>query len=271
MKRRNISKPKQTPKGKNIKGKKIKQPEKKPELIRLNKFMAMSGVGSRRQCDEYIKAGLVYVNGKKVTELGTKIRPTDEVIFKGKRLRGEPLVYIVMNKPKDTITTVKDEKGRKTVMDFLKDKVKERVFPVGRLDRNTTGVLILTNDGELAQKLTHPSSKVPKVYVATLHKEMSKTDLAKLAEGFELDDGFIYADTVFYFNDKRKDKVVIEIHSGRNRIVRRMLEHLGYEVKHLDRIEFAGITKKDLKRGQWRYLTNKEIGFLKMLAGQTKR
>ena len=252
-------------------GKGSKTKNKQQELIRLNKFIAHSGIASRREADELIKAGLITVNGKVVKELGTKIKPTDVVMYKGKRLKGEPNVYIVMNKPKDTITTRFDPQGRKTVLDILGDEVKERVYPVGRLDRNTTGVLILTNDGELAQRLIHPSTRVPKVYIATLNKDISKSDMEKLVEGFQLEDGFTYVDMVFYFNQKRKDKIVIEIHSGRNRIIRRMLEHLGYEVKALDRIEFAGITKKDLKRGQWRYLTDKEVGFLYMISGQKIR
>ena len=245
--------------------------KKEEKLIRLNKFIANSGVCSRRKADEYIKAGFITVNGKVVKELGTKVKPTDVVMFKGKRLKGEPLVYIVMNKPKDTITTAKDPQGRKTVLDLLDERVKVRVYPVGRLDRNTTGVLILTNDGDLTKKLTHPSAEVPKVYIATLDRPMPRTDLSKLIEGFDLEDGFINADEAFYFSDSKKNRIVLQIHSGRNRIVRRMFQHLGYEVKNLDRIEFAGITKRDLKRGEWRFLSNKEIGFLKMMAGRTKR
>ena len=176
-----------------------------------------------------------------------------------------------MNKPKDYITTTKDPEGRKIVTELFRDEIKERIFPVGRLDRNTTGVLLFTNDGELAQSLTHPSAEIPKIYAVTLDKDCTKNDMGRLVEGFELDDGPIFADTAYYFNDSRKDKVFLEIHSGRNRIVRRMFEYLGYKVKNLDRIEFAGITKKDLKRGQWRFLNNKEIGFLKMTAGKVKK
>jgi 23S rRNA pseudouridine2605 synthase len=242
--------------------------QKSDELIRLNKYIANSGVCSRRQADEYIKNGQITVNDEIVKDLGTKIKQTDVVKFKGNLLKGEKNVYIVMNKPKDYITTVKDPKHRKTVMDLLANQVKERVYPVGRLDRNTTGVLLLTNDGELTKKLTHPSGNVAKIYLVTTNKSVSKNDIIALVEGFELDDGFISADAAYYFSDKRKDKIVLEIHSGRNRIVRRMFEHLGYDVRNLDRIEFAGITKKDLKRGQWRYLSQKEIGFLKMLVGK---
>jgi 23S rRNA pseudouridine2605 synthase len=245
-----------------------KQPvQKTDEFIRLNKFIANSGVCSRRQADELITSGQIKVNGEVVRELGIKIKRNDKVEYKGKILKGEKNVYIVMNKPKDFITTIKDPKGRKTVMDLFGDAVKERIYPVGRLDRNTTGVLLFTNDGDLTKKLTHPEKKIPKVYLVTLNKQISKNDILKIAEGIELDDGFISADAIYYFSQQRKDKVVVEIHSGRNRIVRRIFEYLDYEVKNLDRIEFAGITKKDLKRGQWRYLAEKEVGFLKMIVG----
>lgn len=239
-----------------------------PELIRLNKFIANSGVCSRREADELIKNGLITVNGEIVNELGYKIKPTDVVVYKGKKLKGEKTVYVVMNKPKNYITTMKDPEGRHIVTELFKGEIKERIYPVGRLDRNTTGVLLFTNDGDLATKLMHPSAQIPKIYVATLDKNVSQADIKKLIEGFELEDGEIYADSAYYLNDSRRDKIIIEIHSGRNRIVRRMFEHLGYDVKNLDRIEFAGITKKDLKRGQWRFLNNKEIGFLKMTAGK---
>ncbi len=245
-----------------------KQPQKQvEEFIRLNKYIANSGVCSRRQADELIASGQIMVNGEIVRELGTKVKPTDKVEYKGKILKGEKNVYIVMNKPKDFITTIKDPKGRKTVMDLFKGQVKERIYPVGRLDRNTTGVLLFTNDGDLTKKLTHPEKRIPKVYLATLNKQLTKNDMIQIAEGIELDDGFINADAIYYFNEQRKDKVVIEIHSGRNRIVRRIFEYFDYEVKNLDRIEFAGVTKKDLKRGQWRFLSEKEVGFLKMLVG----
>lgn len=236
--------------------------------VRLNKYIADSGVCSRRQADEYIEKGLISVNGKVVTELGTKVSVSDEIKFRGKVLKGEKLVYLVMNKPRDYISTVKDTHGRPTVIDLFKDKIKERIYPVGRLDRNTTGVILFTNDGDLTTKLTHPKKNIKKIYVVTLDKSVTQNDMYALAEGFELEDGFINADAVYYFNDKEKNKVIVEMHSGRNRIVRRMFEHLEYKVKNLDRTEFAGLNKKDLKRGQWRYLETKEVGFLKMLAGK---
>ncbi len=238
------------------------------ELIRLNKFIAHSGIASRRKADELIQAGYITVNGKVITELGYKIRPTDDVRFKGKKLTGERPVYIVMNKPKDVITTAYDPQGRRTVIDLLGGKVKERVYPVGRLDRNTTGVLLLTNDGEITRKLTHPSSKVPKVYIATLNRPLKKRDLDRLVEGIDLEDGRIYADSAAYVDPDDRKKVGIEIHSGKYHIVRRMFAAMGYKVIKLDRIKFAFLDKKDLPRGQWRYLTPKEIGFLKMIAGQ---
>ena len=237
-------------------------------LIRLNKFIAHSGLASRRKADELIKAGYITVNGKKITELGYKIKPTDEVRFKGKKLTGERLIYIVMNKPKDVITTIYDPQGRRTVIDLLGGKIKERVYPVGRLDRNTTGVLLLTNDGELTTKLTHPSSKISKVYIATLNRALKKSDLDRLVDGVELEEGKIYADSVAYVDPKDKSKIGIEIHSGKYHIIRRMFEAIGYKVVKLDRIKFGFLDKKDLPRGQWRLLTQKEIGFLKMLAGQ---
>jgi len=244
--------------------------EKESNEIRLNRFIANSGLCSRRQADQYIQQGLITVNDVVVTELGTVIKKSDVVKYKGQILTGEKKVYILMNKPKDYITSSDDPEGRKIVLDLLKNEVKERVYPVGRLDRNTTGVLLLTNDGDLTTRLTHPSANIPKIYVATLDNEVIIDDLKKLVEGFELEDGYINADSVYYYANSQKDKVVVEIHSGRNRIVRRMFEHLGYRVKNLDRIEFAGIVKRDLKRGEWRYLSEKEIGWLKMAAGNVK-
>ncbi len=238
-------------------------------LIRLNKFIAHSGLASRRKADELIKAGFITVNGKKITELGYKIRPTDEVRFKGRKLTGERPVYIVMNKPKDVITTVYDPQGRRTVIDLLGGKIKERIYPVGRLDRNTTGVLLLTNDGEITRKLTHPSSKVPKVYIATLNRPFTKKDLQRLVDGVELEDGEeAFADAVTYVSPDDRTKIAVEIHSGKYHIVRRLLEAIGYKVVRLDRIKFSFLDKKDLPRGQWRFLTPKEIGYLKMIAGQ---
>lgn len=239
--------------------------------IRLNRYIASSGVCSRRQADVYIKNGHVSVNGKIVTDYGTKIKKGDVVKFKGRVLKGEKNVYIVMNKPKNYISSLSDPQGRATVIELFKGKVKERIYPVGRLDRNTTGTLLFTNDGDLTTKLTHPKRKITKVYVVTLDKMVTLNDMKMIANGIELEDGFINADAIYYFNNNNKEiknKVVIEIHSGKNRIVRRIFEHLEYDVKNLDRIEFAGINKKNLKRGQWRFLETKEIGYLKMLAGK---
>ncbi len=265
---------KSTPKRANKKAAKTTKTTKKTnsehtqELIRLNKFIAHSGIASRRKADELIKAGYITVNGQKITELGYKVRPTDDVRFKGKKLSGERPVYIVMNKPKDVITSVYDPHGRRTVIDLLGGKVKQRVYPVGRLDRNTTGVLLLTNDGEVTKALTHPSSKIPKVYIATLNRPLKKRDLQRLVEGIELEDGLAQADQAAFVDPGDHKKVGIEIHSGRNRIVRRMFAAMGYKVVKLDRIKFAFLDKKDIPRGQWRFLTPKEIGFLKMLVGQ---
>jgi 23S rRNA pseudouridine2605 synthase len=248
----------------------ISKKEDKTEILRLNKFISNSGVCSRRQADEIIKEGHIKVNGEVITDLGHKVKSTDTISYKGKILKGEKTVYIVMNKPKDYITSLSDPNERKTVMTLFYGKVHERIYPVGRLDRNTTGVLLFTNDGELTKKLTHPSSMVAKTYLVTVERPFTKNDMQMLAEGIELEDGPIAVDAIYYYTNKDKDKVVVEIHSGRNRIVRRIFEHLGYEIKTLDRIEFAGITKKDLLRGQWRFLEDKEIGFLKMKVGKMK-
>jgi 23S rRNA pseudouridine2605 synthase len=231
--------------------------------IRLNKFIANSGVCSRREADEYIVAGLVSVNGQIVTELGTKIQASDDVRFNGERLKGEEKVYIIMNKPKDFVTTMSDPNAEKTVMDLVTGKCAQRVYPVGRLDKATTGVLLLTNDGDLTEKLTHPSNKVKKIYHVFLDKNLSGTDFKQLIEGVELEDGPMYADTLSYI-DEDNSQVGLEIHSGRNRVVRRLFEALGYKVKKLDRVLFAGLTKKNLRRGQWRFLTEQEITSLKM-------
>ncbi len=233
------------------------------EGIRLNKFISNSGVCSRREADEYIVAGLVSVNGQIVTELGTKIQASDDVRFNGERLKGEEKVYIIMNKPKDFVTTMSDPNAEKTVMDLITGKCAQRVYPVGRLDKATTGVLLLTNDGDLTEKLTHPSNKVKKIYHVFLDKNVSGTDFKQLLEGVELEDGPMYADTLSYI-DGDNSQIGLEIHSGRNRVVRRMFEALGYKVKKLDRVLFAGLTKKNLRRGQWRFLTEQEITSLKM-------
>ncbi len=234
------------------------------EEVRLNKFISNSGICSRREADNFILAGVVTVNGYVVTELGTKINiNTDDVRFNGERIRGEKKVYIVMNKPKGFVTTTSDPHAEKTVMDLLKG-CKSRVFSVGRLDKNTTGVLMFTNDGEMAEKLTHPSYNKKKIYQVTLNNELSQEDFDKILGGVMLTDGEIAADELEYIDDSDHKKIGIEIHSGKNRIVRRIFESLGYEVKALDRVYFAGLTKKGLKKGQWRYLSEGEVNILKM-------
>lgn len=232
----------------------------------LNKFIAHCGVCGRREAAELVKEGKVTVNGDKVFEPGYKVSDTDKIIVKGKRVfLQKNSVYILLNKPKDFITTSSDPQGRKTVLDLIKGATTERVYPVGRLDRNTTGVLILTNDGELAQKLTHPSFEVKKIYEVTLDKPVAKADLDQIASGVTLEDGFVAADSVGYANTKDKHIVGIEIHSGKNRIVRRIFEHLGYDVKALDRVMFANLTKKNVERSKWRYLNEKEVRLLKFM------
>lgn len=234
------------------------------EPIRLNKFLANAGVCSRREADEFIQAGVVTVNGTVVTELGTKVMRTDEVKFHDQPVSLEKKVYVLLNKPKDYVTTSDDPQQRKTVMDLVKDVCPERIYPVGRLDRNTTGVLLLTNDGDLASKLTHPKFLKKKVYHVYLDKNVTAHDLQQIAEGIELEDGEIHADAIEYASDTDKSQVGIEIHSGKNRIVRRIFEHLGYRVVKLDRVQFAGLTKKNLRRGDWRFLTEKEVEMLRM-------
>lgn len=234
------------------------------EPIRLNKFLANAGICSRREADEYITAGVVSVNGEVVTELGTKIKRTDEVKFHDQPVSIERKVYVLLNKPKDCVTTSDDPQERKTVMDLVKGACKERIYPVGRLDRNTTGVLLLTNDGDLASKLTHPKFLKKKIYHVYCDKNVTKADLDKIVAGITLDDGEIHADAVSYASDTDKSQVGIEIHSGKNRIVRRIFESLGYRVVKLDRVYFAGLTKKGLRRGDWRYLTEKEVNILRM-------
>lgn len=233
-----------------------------PDDIRLNKYIANSGVCSRREADELIKQGLVSVNGTTMTELGYRVKKTDLVRYDGRKILPEPFVYIIMNKPKDFITSTDDDKGRKTVMDLLADKIPQRVYPIGRLDRNTTGVLLLTNDGEVAQALTHPSFQIKKIYHVVLDKKVSGTDLDKLVEGVALEDGQVHADAAAFVDSEDRRHVGIEIHSGKNRVVRRMFEHLGYEVEKLDRVSMGVFTKKDLPRGKWRFLKESEIGFL---------
>ena len=232
--------------------------------VRLNKFIANSGICSRREADEYIEAGLITVNGVVVTQLGIKINPDkDDIRFNGERLKGELKTYIIMNKPKDFVTTLSDPNAEKTVMDLIGDKCPQRVYPIGRLDKQTTGVLLFTNDGELTEKLTHPSNNQKKIYHVFLDKNLSTTDFNAILDGIELEDGPIHADALSYV-DGEKDQLGLEIHSGRNRVVRRIFEHLGYKVKKLDRVYFAGLTKKNLKRGQWRFLTEQEVSMLQM-------
>ena len=234
------------------------------EPIRLNKYLANAGVCSRREADEYIQAGAVLVNGTVVTELGTKVLRSDEVKFRDQPVTMEKKVYVLLNKPKDYVTTSDDPQQRKTVMDLVKNACEERIYPVGRLDRNTTGVLLLTNDGNLASKLTHPKFLKKKVYHVYLDKPVTATDLQKIAEGIELEDGEVHADAIEYASPTDEKQVGIEIHSGKNRIVRRIFESLGYRVVKLDRVQFAGLTKKNLRRGDWRFLTQKEVEMLRM-------
>ncbi|OJV22975.1 MAG: hypothetical protein BGO30_00935 [Bacteroidetes bacterium 41-46] len=232
-------------------------------LVRLNKFIANSGICSRREADEYIEAGLVTVNGEIITQLGVRVNPSDDIRFNGERLKGEEKVYIVMNKPKDFVTTLSDPNAEKTVMELISGKCPQRVYPVGRLDKQTTGVLLLTNDGELADKLTHPSNNRKKIYHVVLDKNLSKPHFDEILKGIILEDGEIHADSLSYV-DEDNSQVGLEIHSGRNRVVRRIFEHLGYKVKRLDRVYFAGLTKKNLRRGQWRFLNETEVAMLKM-------
>lgn len=232
--------------------------------VRLNKFLADAGVASRREADNLIKTGLVEINGEVVTQMGYKVLPDDEVKFNGSLLTPEKKVYLVLNKPRGFITTVSDPKARKTVMELIANAGNERIYPVGRLDRQTTGVLLFTNDGDMAKKLTHPSHGARKIYDVTLDKKLTQTDYHKIEDGLELEDGPIKVDEISFVEGKSKNHVGVILHSGRNRIVRRIFEHLGYTVTKLDRVWFAGITKKGLSRGQWRKLSPKEISFLKM-------
>ena len=232
--------------------------------IRLNKFLSNAGVCSRRDADKYITAGVVTVNGETVTELGSKIKRSDVVRFNNETVSIEKKVYVLLNKPKDYVTTSDDPQNRKTVMDLVRNACRERIYPVGRLDRNTTGVLLLTNDGELASKLTHPKYKKKKIYHAFLDHNVNAADMQQIANGIMLDDGEVHADAIEYASQTDKKQVGIEIHSGKNRIVRRIFESLGYHVTKLDRVYFAGLTKKNVRRGQWRYLSQEEVNYLKM-------
>ena len=237
----------------------IDYPTTTPAEVRLNKYIADAGICSRRNADMYISAGNVTVNGEVMTTLGYRVKPTDEVRFDGKLLSSEKKEYILLNKPKGFITTTNDEKGRKTVMDLVANATNVRILPVGRLDRATTGLLLLTNDGELTKKLTHPTHGVRKIYHVILDRKLDYKDFMKVQDGLELEDGLIEVDEISYVNDKPKNEIGIKIHSGRNRIVRRIFEHLGYQVEKLDRVVFAGLTKKDLPRGHWRRLTQQEV------------
>ena len=251
--------------GKGGKNRPVKAPDtdSSQEQVRLNKYIASSGICSRREADGLIRAGLVSVNGKIVTEMGVKVTPNDDVRYNGERLGKERKVYLLLNKPKDYVTTVEDPHAKKTVMELVHKACKERIYPVGRLDRQTTGLLLFTNDGELTRRLTHPGFNKKKIYHVYLDRNLSQPDLQKVSDGMELEDGFIRADAISYIDPGKKNEVGIEIHSGRNRIIRRIFEKLGYKVTKLDRVYYAGLTKKNLPRGRWRFLTNKEIRMLK--------
>jgi 23S rRNA pseudouridine2605 synthase len=235
-------------------------------LVRLNKYIANSGVCSRREADVLIASGVISINGKIVSELGTKVKPGDVVLYNGEKLKAEKKVYVLLNKPKDFITTSTDPQGRKTVLDLVKNAGDQRLFPVGRLDRNTTGLLLLTNDGELTKKLTHPKHGVRKLYHVELDKPLTKADMETISAGVEIDGEKIVPDDIAYTGKEgNKSHIGIELHSGQNRVVRRIFESLDYKVEKLDRTTFAGLTKKDLPRGHWRFLTEKEVSFLKMI------
>ena len=279
-----VDNPKVLPLTKNKLGPKIEQPVvEKPSTgassksaensqMPLNKFVAHAGICSRRDAAELVKTGKIHVNGQSVTEPGMKVGPKDQITYQGQQLQTQRnLVYILINKPKDFITTTEDPQGRKTVLDLVKSATLERVYPIGRLDRNTTGVLLLTNDGELAQKLSHPSYEIRKIYEVTLDKQLTKRDFDAIMAGITLEDGSISPDALAYPDPKNKHIVGIEIHSGKNRIVRRIFEHLGYEVKGLDRVMYANLTKKNVERGKWRFLSEKEVRLLKFLNASYKK
>ncbi|AGC40736.1 rRNA pseudouridine synthase [Riemerella anatipestifer] len=240
----------------------VQQPK---DTIRLNKYIANSGICSRREADELIQQGLVEINGKVVTELGYQVQKTDKVVFDGQSITPEKPVYVLLNKPKGYISTTKDEKARKTVMDLTANASPYRIFPVGRLDRQTTGVILLTNDGHLTKKLTHPSFNIKKIYHVTLDRKLTGEDMAIIAKGIRLEEGVAEVDSISYIDGKPKNEIGIEIHIGWNRVIRRIFQRLGYEVEALDRVMFAGLTKKNIKRGHWRILTELEVNNLKML------
>lgn len=259
-----------TPQRKNSFRKDFKKPSSTPKQtdiggIRLNKFISNSGVCSRREADTYIEHGSVTVNGKLVTEMGYKVQPNDEVRFDGTSISPEKKKYVLLNKPKNYITTMDDDRGRKTVMELVSNAASERIYPVGRLDRMTTGLLLFTNDGELAKKLTHPKHNVKKLYHATLDRKLDLKDLQKLRGEVIIEGKKVFIDAISYVEGRTKNEVGIEIHSGRNRIVRKIFEHVGYKVVKLDRVLFAGLTKKNLPRGRWRELTKQELSNLQMI------
>lgn len=263
----NFSKPKGnlSSKKKFISKKKQNQKQSDEGGIRLNKYIAHAGLASRREADELIKTGVVEINGKVIQEMGYKVQPTDVVRFDGRELKAEKKVYVLLNKPKGFITTTQDEKGRKTVMDLVSNASPYRIYPVGRLDRPTTGVLLLTNDGDMAKKLTHPKHNVKKIYHVTLDKSLSAGDFHRVLEGIKLDEGVAIVDKISYIDGKKKNEIGLEIHIGWNRVIRRIFTEIGYEVIKLDRVYFAGLTKKGVKRGHWKILTEQEINYLKML------
>ncbi len=236
-----------------------------PDEIRLNKYIAHAGICSRREADTYIKSGSVSVNGEIITEMGYKVKLEDNVQFGGDSISPEAKQYVLLNKPKNYITTMDDERGRKTVMELVQNAAKERIYPVGRLDRLTTGLLLFTNDGEMAKKLTHPKHQVKKLYHVTLDKKLSMKDMQTISDNFVLDGKMVFVDTITYVDNKPRNEIGVEIHSGRNRIVRRIFEHFNYKVTKLDRVIFAGLTKKDLPRGRFRHLNQQEINNLKMI------
>ena len=256
---------KPNPYGKQIRKDKPKQRIEEPTEIRLNKYIANSGICSRREADTYIEAGSATVNGKVITEMGYKVKPTDEVRFDGALINPETKRYLLLNKPKNYITTMDDERGRDTVMSLVANAAKERIYPVGRLDRQTTGLLLFTNDGEMAKKLTHPKHNIKKLYHASLDKKLDLKDLKKISENFMLEGKMVFVDAISYIENQPKTEIGIEIHSGRNRIVRKIFAHFGYKVIKLDRVLFSELTKKNLPRGKWRHLSQQEINNLKML------
>ncbi|TVR41816.1 MAG: rRNA pseudouridine synthase [Bacteroidia bacterium] len=246
----------------------LKQPahhQSSDPRIRLNKFIANAGVCSRREADVLIQNGAITVNGQIVTEVGTKVMPGDKIMYGKQKLHHEKKIYVLLNKPKDYITTVDDPQQRKTVMHIIGKTFPERLYPVGRLDRNTTGLLLLTNDGELTKRLTHPANNIKKLYHVELDKNLTKTDMLRIAEGIKIEKEVVLPDSIAYANPQNRKEIGIELHSGQNRVVRRIFEQLGYRVLKLDRVMFAGLTKKDLPRGKWRQLSEKEVGFLKIM------